>query len=818
MTKADPTKLMPGRTRGPYSTQACDQCRRKKIKCNGEKPVCGSCESSKRAAECSWTGEPVRVPRTEAHFEALRKRVEALQSYADSLESMLEQCRREHGGGANFEYKQLRPTSSTLPDYFEPEEHREDAEPDIVQELAMSTENLKLEDRNLVVYGNVAPFRFAEVPDQGSRFNRIMDNPNAQYVLLVDGASDDYNTNLDWSKYLPKNVPLDRREHDKILDLLFKFFTSWCLRIVPALFLRDMYRHLSIDPPPVTSHYSPMLHNALIALATAFSDNPKLNDVKTRTIFAEAAKRYIEHECQKPNICVVQALSLLGSFHSSKGDQNLGYLYFGMSMRVAEILGLNVDCSRWVNAGLITHDDMLDRNWVFWTGYSLDVCWSLYVGRDCSVTMATSSQAIPVPFVDSDFDEIPWHYKNEETNVSIPPQPNYLSRTFAKTCELLVTARKIMEVVNGLHNPNSPHRYNDEVISRLDLQLNSWKGGLSHEVDITLSNRNTSTPHKLMMHLIYWLCFILLHRPLFNKKTRPGPIYSSDREIDHVKLCKRAAENIMDLLATWHRLYGLRYAPVTLFQAVFSAGTIFLMAAVQAASPSKPRLAKGSLMNSLSQVELCVQYLKEVGKSWQSASNIAEILNRLCRDQLKPLLERNMIGGIGTDERHLAPHDTKRSPQLPSPSSPTHLSTSPGAVYSSPPPLSSPSSSSSSSSYIQQTFETDYAKSLPTPTWSTAGAQLPISANFSRAPDQGTAHSAFFTASAPSYLTGGEMLANVPYVPQVMDNYVFNQAFDTSYNMLVHELGLNGQPSNLQNLDVSTLSADEFTMLAQSWM
>ena len=72
-----------------------------------------------------------------------------------------------------------------------------------------------------------------------------------------------------------------------------------------------------------------MLHNALVALALAFSDDPVLNRWETRVIYANKAKSYLEDECEKPNICVVQALSLLGSFHSSNGDQNLGYLYFG---------------------------------------------------------------------------------------------------------------------------------------------------------------------------------------------------------------------------------------------------------------------------------------------------------------------------------------------------------------------------------------------------------------------------------------------------------------------------------------------------------
>ena len=72
-----------------------------------------------------------------------------------------------------------------------------------------------------------------------------------------------------------------------------------------------------------------MLHNALVALALGFSDEP-FNDFKTRQIYATTAKSFIEGECRKPNLSVVHALSVLASYHSSQGDQTLGYMYFGM--------------------------------------------------------------------------------------------------------------------------------------------------------------------------------------------------------------------------------------------------------------------------------------------------------------------------------------------------------------------------------------------------------------------------------------------------------------------------------------------------------
>lgn len=159
-----------------------------------------------------------------------------------------------------------------------------------------------------------------------------------------------------------------------------------------------------------------------------------------------------------------------------------------------------------------------------------------------------------------------------------------------------------------------------------------------------------------MLHLSYWWLFILLHRPFFQRKNRQ--IHSTDREIDHVKvryilwaieysrsqniqLCRRASENIMELLATWRTLYTLRYCPITLIQCVFSAGTVYLLTSVQASSGT--RVAQKDLRHSMEQQTRVLQYLQEIGKSWQCATNIAGIMKTLMHEQLKPLLERKTI-------------------------------------------------------------------------------------------------------------------------------------------------------------------------------
>ncbi len=122
-------------------------------------------------------------------------------------------------------------------------------------------------------------------------------------------------------------------------------------------------------------------------------------------------------------------------------------------------VGLGIDCSPWVEAGLITHAGMLDRNWALWTTFcqvrldthhaysSVDVVfqdttWSLYVGREFCTTSYVNSQAIPVPFVTPDLDPFLGNWPPTENEA-----PNHISGSFAATCSLMQIAREVADTV-----------------------------------------------------------------------------------------------------------------------------------------------------------------------------------------------------------------------------------------------------------------------------------------------------------------------------------------------------------------------------------
>ncbi|KAJ7056925.1 hypothetical protein C8F01DRAFT_1372251 [Mycena amicta] len=106
----------------------------------------------------------------------------------------------------------------------------------------------------------------------------------------------------------------------------------------------------------------------------------------------------------------------------------------------------------------------------------------------------------------------------------------------------------------------------------------------------------------------------LVDMPAVHDLERPATAApQGSTEIDS-RLCKRAAENILDICATWSKLYGPKHAPPALFQVMFSAGTtdIHMLLALQATSSA--RIAHVALQTALSKAEECIGYLHEMGE------------------------------------------------------------------------------------------------------------------------------------------------------------------------------------------------------------
>lgn len=86
----------------------------------------------------------------------------------------------------------------------------------------------------------------------------------------------------------------------------------------------------------------------------------------------------------------------------------------------------------------------------------------------------------------------------------------------------------------------------------ISIQLNSWKESLHPDLIMTLATKNTTSPQKIMLHLLYWTAFMMLHKPFV--RPRKQLIYSADKEIDHYKVFPSTLYTHLDSMANYFSL------------------------------------------------------------------------------------------------------------------------------------------------------------------------------------------------------------------------------------------------------------------------
>jgi len=171
------------------------------------------------------------------------------------------------------------------------------------------------------------------------------------------------------------------------------------------------------------------------------------------------------------------------------------------------------------------------------------------------------------------------------------------------------------------------------------ISISGWKDVLPPEIDISKSSPGVPQPHVLMLHMTYYWLIILLHRPFYRRRRSFEDI---EGYTDHIKPCNKAAAEIMELAGIWRKHFTLRYVPITMIQVISAAATIFVVAAVQAVSG--PRIAHGALGSAEKSAENAIQYLREVGESFASSMNVANILQNLMEQQVQTRKVRRSPG------------------------------------------------------------------------------------------------------------------------------------------------------------------------------
>lgn len=459
---------------------ACIACRKRKSKCDGAVPSCAAC-ASVYGTECIYDPNSdhrrkgvyrEKTDGMKADDATLKVLVEAILNAGeddvttivsrirncDSLDNLAQQILRD---GPEFD------TSST--------EHSGDdtwsTQLDGERDLAGKMGELRIENGTVRFIGGTSHLIYHSTP---SGYDA---EPNAS------NHHASMNPITSWSE-----VTNDVGLITHLLNMYFTYHYPYFTTLSRKLFWRDFSngRFAASQGP---SHCSSLLVNAMLALGCHFTDVagayeiPGDNRTKGNHFFAEAKRLIMEgDEFEKPRLVTVQALALMSVREAGCAREATGWVYSGMSFRMAQDIGLNLEMSS-SDRNAMSEEEIDARRMTFWGCFNFDKCWSNYLGRLPQLPKSTFTVAKFDVFPDEDAS--PWVPLTDKGFDETARQP---SRTRAAALYLANLCEISSDLLLFFYHPNHIGRSTGKTIelkklSEIHKRLEEWRKSLPKEFE-----------------------------------------------------------------------------------------------------------------------------------------------------------------------------------------------------------------------------------------------------------------------------------------------------------------------------------------------
>ncbi|KAJ4006653.1 Nitrogen assimilation transcription factor nit-4 [Fusarium irregulare] len=542
-----------GQKRRCVST-ACIACRKRKSKCDGALPSCAAC-SSVYGTECVY--DPNSDHRRKGVY---REKVDSMKAQNSTLQILIEailNAEEEDVSGIVQRIRTCNSLDAVAEDIIKHQQHQQQAPQseappanDDSDEYEQSTENyttdqpvqgerdlarkmgeLRLENGNVRFIGGTSHLIYLSDPTHEGELE-----PNF----------DDYTTGEDpitsWTR-----VTQDSQLITHLINMYFDWHYPYFTTLSKKMFFQDFLRGKA-GLGRGTAYCSSLLVNAMLALGCHFTSvagaygTPGDSRTKGDHFFAEAKRLIHENdEYEKPRLVTVQALALMSVREAGCAREAKGWVYSGMSFRMAEDIGLNLD------VGQLDKERMSDyeidaRRITFWGCYLFDKCWSNYLGRLPQIPKSS--------FNVSKFDVFP----DEDAETWSPYTDNGFdqsSKQPARTRAIALQMSKLSEISSDLltffYHPNNIGRSSGKAVelkklSELHRRLEEWRKELPKEFE----PKDGQLPNVLLMHA----CTIhLLNLP---EKTARRDITHGVKHLEEIAedwLCARRTLSILSVLS-----------------------------------------------------------------------------------------------------------------------------------------------------------------------------------------------------------------------------------------------------------------------------
>ncbi|KAJ4864596.1 fungal specific transcription factor domain-containing protein [Trichoderma breve] len=617
---------------------ACVACRRRKSKCDGQLPSCAAC-SSVYGTECIYN------PNSDHRRKGVyREKVDSMKAQSSTLqiivEAILNATEEEVPAVVNKirTCDNLDTVAQELLKMGEEEPKEEEFEENLdegsmaflpisgEQELAGKMGELRLENGSVRFIGGTSHLIYLGDPHHGGI---DYDSPSEPGICE--------NPITSWTR-----VTTDPRLIMHLMNMYFNYHYPYFTTLSRKLFWRDFMRV-----------------NAMLALGCHFTDIPGAfgipGDSRTKGdhFFAEAKRLIVDNdEYEKPRLVTVQALALMSVREAGCAREAKGWVYSGMSFRMALDIGLNLEVEG-LDKEHMSEEEIDARRITFWGCFLFDKTWSNYLGRlpqlpRNSFTVSKidvfpdEDAALWAPFTDKGFDE----------SLAQPSRTRAVALHLSKLCEIS------SDILVFFYHPSHIKRASSKSLElkklgELHQRLEEWRKNLPKEFE----PKEGLLPNVILMLSFFHLQYIHLFRPFLKYAPASSPLPS---HISPRRICTANAGAISKLMRLYKKSWNLRQICNIAVYMIHSACTVHLLNLPE-------KTAKRDLTHGL-------RHLEEIAEDWLCARRTLSILSVLARKWKCELPEDADIILKRTDERF----EYYSTSEVPSPGSSNLAPISPG--------------------------------------------------------------------------------------------------------------------------------------------
>ncbi|KAF9036042.1 hypothetical protein BDZ89DRAFT_471228 [Hymenopellis radicata] len=575
--------------------RACEVCRKRKVKCNGQEP-CSYCLSSGKICSFKDISDNAALARQQANTvdSRLSKVEETLRGLLPMTQAFEAWSQKNpHASQLPFSMPNAEAGPSTKPQYFPPRnaDQTEAYRPSTaVQRLSRFPTNGASGSPTSI--SDPVEDETLDGPEQWSdRFSHLTKDSygNLRYTggastyMLVDALTTLHDSTTDASPesqssrrnvditlpffnpghYFktqealprPEDIPYPTPEQgDELIEIFFKCvhysFPLLHQHLFLERYMKVMASKHSGKPSRDTAFLALMFsvfacgscvlgrkhHSASSKSSTPTSDFGGMD-------YYQRAQLLFWMCTGESQIEQVQCLALLAVCNASWNTLAQGWLNAGQAIRRAQDLGLHRSSRR---SNLSALDKEIRRR-VWWCVYSLDRLLSMALGRPSGAHDDDCNVELPVELDDAQL------LASSEGSVPRPGSSNMTG--FIALLKIYVIAGKVMRFV---HSPRIDEPFSEEtqdVVASLDGELEAWINGLPPAVRFAANDRQN--PQMLSLCLItffiYYSSIINLHRPFIPDDSSPSnDLTSLGQCMSAARSCIRIGEITQEMLPSSH--------------------------------------------------------------------------------------------------------------------------------------------------------------------------------------------------------------------------------------------------------------------------